>query len=104
YYFWKWLVNTRASDASCTWVNLTPHATRGYVEFPDRDELQKFDPSDRKFVAAAAAHPARPHIVQAGDSKWWGWKAALEECGIRLSFPCETELQKKWEEKFGPDV
>jgi hypothetical protein len=104
YYFWKWLINMRAGDAHCAWVDLTVHATRGYVEFPDHEDLQEFDPSDRKFVAAAVAHPARPEIVQAGDSKWWGWKVALEACGIRICFPCEAELHRKWEDKFGSDV
>lgn len=98
--FWKWLIN-RESHTSCQTVALTKHAVRGYEEFPDHDGLSEFDHSDRKFVAVSAAHPARPEIIQAGDSKWIGWKYALNECGIRLNLPCEAELQAKWEAKIG---
>jgi len=104
YQFWKWLINTKAGDDHCAWVGLTPDAKKGYLEFPDHDGLKNFDPSDRKFVAAAAAHPGKPEIVQAGDSRWWGWKDSLAACGVSLSFPCETELKKKWEEKIGRHV
>ena len=67
--FWKWLINARLSHDSCETVDLTRHAVKGYEEFPDHDGLKEFDPSDRKFVAVAAAHPKKPSIVQAGDSK-----------------------------------
>lgn len=101
YEFWKWLVNARLSHARCETVVLTPHAYRRYEEFPDHVGLTEFDDSDRKFVAVAAAHPGKPEIIQAGDSKWWGWKYALIDCGIRLNLPCEAELQAKWEAKIG---
>jgi hypothetical protein len=101
YEFWKWLVNTTASHSRCEMVNLTSHPDRGYEEFPDHAGLLEFDKSDRMFVAVAAVHPAKPEIIQATDSKWWGWKDALEECGIRLNLPCEAELKAKWEAKIG---
>lgn len=101
YEFWKWLVNTRLSHARCETVNLTVHPVRGYEQFPDHHDLTGFDLSDRKFVAVAAAHLKKPKIVQAGDSKWWGWKNSLSECGIQLNLPCEAELKAKWEEKTG---
>jgi hypothetical protein len=102
--FWKWLVNSRRSHQHCLYVNLTPHDDRGFEEFPDHFGLEDFDNADRKFVAVAAAHSGNPEIIQAGDSKWWGWKAALEECGIRLQLPCEDELKAKWEAKIGRNV
>lgn len=101
YEFWKWLVNTKVSHARCETVDLTPHPDRRYTEFPDHAGLVEFDPSDRKFVAVAAAHPDRPEIVQAGDCKWWGWRHPLSECGILLNLPCEAELHSKWEAKMG---
>ncbi len=104
YNFWKWLINNMANPDHCARVELTAHAAKGYVEFPDHDGLKNFDPSDRKFVAVAAAHPEKPEIIQATDTKWWGWKDALAECGIRVSFPCEDELKRKWEKKHGPNV
>lgn len=100
YLFWKWLVNTQVSHRRCEFVNLTKHPNKGYEEFPDHEALKDFDPADRKFVAVASSHPNKPWIVQAGDSKWWGWRDALKECGVSLDLPCEAELKAKWEAKF----
>jgi hypothetical protein len=99
--FWKWLLNARLSHQRCDQVKITKHENKGYEEFPDHVDLANFDPSDRKFVAVAAAHGKNPKIVQAGDSKWWGWKAALSDCGIELELPCEAELKAKWKAKSG---
>jgi len=99
--FYRWLCQRVATPAHCETVTLTAHPARKYAEFPDHSGLHKFDDSDRKFVAVAAAHPKKPEIVQAGDSKWWGWRQSLGECGIRLNMPCEAELQEKWEMKIG---
>jgi hypothetical protein len=99
--FWKWLINTKTTEARCEIVHLTPHPDRKYEEFPDHAGLKEFDSSDRKFVAVAAAHPHKPEIVQASDSKWWGWRDSLNECGIQLNLPCAAELQAKWEAKIG---
>jgi hypothetical protein len=101
YEFWKWLVNARLSHSSCEVVLLKADNVKGYEQFPDHEGLKEFDASDRKFVAVAAAHRNKPEIVQAGDSKWWGWKHSLSECGIELNLPCEAELKAKWEAKMG---
>jgi hypothetical protein len=101
YEFWKWLVNTRLSHRHCEFVRLTKHQIRGYQEFPDHHSLLNFDPADRKFVAVASAHSLKPEIVQAGDSKWWGWRVPLAACGIVLNMPCEDELREKWASKIG---
>jgi predicted nucleic acid-binding protein len=101
YEFWKWLINTKGNRAHYETVELTFHPDKGYDQFPDHHGLKEFDRSDRKFVAVAAAHPRKPEIIQAGDSKWWGWRYALGECGVRLNLPCETELRAKWEAKIG---
>ena len=63
--------------------------------------MSKFDPSDRKFVAVANAHPGKPSILQATDSKWWGWKDALLECGIKVEFLCPAEIANAYKRKFG---
>ncbi len=52
-----------------------------------------------KFVAVAAAHPSRPPILQGFDSKWWGWRRALEESHIVVEFLCPEEIARKFEEK-----
>ncbi len=72
-----------------------------YKEFPDHFGLTDFDPSDRKFVAVANTHPAKPPILQATDSKWWGWKDALAEVGITVTFVCENWIKKKCDERMG---
>jgi hypothetical protein len=104
YYFWKWLINTKGGDEHCAWVELASNVEKGYDAFPDHEGLKDFDLSDRKFVAASIAHPAKPEIVQAGDSKWWGWKDSLAACGVSVNFPCEAELKQKWEDKIGLHV
>lgn len=72
-----------------------------FVEFPNHPELQKFDRSDRKFVAVSVAHPDQPPILQAADSKWWGWKEALAECGITVIFLCSDGIAEKYAKKMG---
>ena len=62
--------------------------------------LDDFDPSDRKFVAVANAHPEKPPILEALDSKWWGWRDALSAAGITVLFLCETEVKETYERKF----
>jgi hypothetical protein len=74
-------------------VRITPKG-ESYEEFPDHPGLADFDPSDRKFVAAANAHPDRPPILQATDSKWWGWSEALEACGLSVVFLCPSTFGK----------
>jgi len=63
--------------------------------------LINFDPYDRKFVAVAATHPDRPAILQATDSKWWGWKEALAECGVIVEFLCPADIEAGYNRKFG---
>ena len=72
---------------------------RGFEEFPDEAGLEDFDPSDRKFVAAARGHGGGPTILQGLDSKWWGWKDALAAAGIVVEFLCPTEVRTTYERK-----
>jgi hypothetical protein len=65
-----------------------------FLEFPVDRALKNFDRSDRKFVAVALAHPERPPILQAVDSKWWGFKDALNRNGVRVEFLCPDDLQR----------
>lgn len=71
-----------------------------FVEFPDHEGLKDFDISDRKFVAVANAHESKPPILQATDSKWWGWKAHLAQCGITVQFLCPEEIAETYERKM----
>ena len=95
--FWKWLLDTRAGAEHCVRVTIKKGGARGYEEFPDHDDLSKFDFADRKFVAVAIVHGGRPPILQAVDTKWWGWKDALQECGVEVKFLCKEEIKAKFE-------
>ena len=50
-------------------------------------------PSDRKFFAASNAHPGKPPILEAADSKWLGWEEQLEQHGIKVEVLCRAELE-----------
>ncbi len=97
--FMKWVHDHRWQLPDQDRVAITPRGS-SYVEFPDHDDLANFDNSDRKFVAVANAHPEKPPIMQAVDSKWWGWKRALAEAGIAVHFLCPEYAKAKYAEKI----
>ena len=86
--FFKWFFENQGNR--CVWVLINNDPDRGYQEFPNDPELANFDPSDRKFVAAArAADPASPPpILNASDTDWWDHRAALKDHGINITFLC----------------
>jgi hypothetical protein len=99
--FLRWVLTHQRSER-CIWVPITAtdEDAGEFAEFPHAEELGEFDRSDRKFVAVANAHPAKPPILQGVDSKWWGWRGALRAAGIRVRFLCEAEIAAKYEKKF----
>jgi hypothetical protein len=101
--FLKWVLSNQADAACCELVALTPldEEAGEFEEFPTAPGLEAFDRSDRKFVAVANAHAEKPPILQALDSKWWGWKEALAGAGIAVEFLCPEELRATYEKKFG---
>ena len=64
------------------------------MEFPDDEDLKKFDMSDRKFVAVAIKSEFNAIIFNATDSDWWNYKKAFKKHGIEIKFLC-PELIKK---------
>ena len=98
--FMKWVHDHRWSLPDSQRVSITKNGD-SYNEFPEHEGLIDFDISDRKFVAAANAHPEKPPILQAADSKWWGWKDALEEVGITADFLCPEYIEAKYDKKMG---
>jgi hypothetical protein len=100
--FLKWLLVNQCNPRHTVMVNLTPlddERTR-FSEFPPDTTLEEaFDPSDRKFVCLAYAHPDKPPILESADSKWLGWESALNGHGIRLEVLCRCELEIIWKRK-----
>ncbi len=98
--FMKWVHDNRWKLPDADRVTITKNG-ESYDQFPNHDGLNNFDNSDRKFVAVANAHPTKPPILQATDSKWWGWKDALAEGGITVHFLCPEYAGAKYAEKMG---
>jgi hypothetical protein len=98
--FMKWVHDHRWQLPDANRVTITKSG-RSYAEFPDHNDLTQFDNADRKFIAVANAHPAKPPILQATDSKWWGWKDTLSEVGISVHFLCPDYVKAKHAEKLG---
>jgi len=94
--FVRWVKDNRWQLQS---VRITKNGD-SYNEFPEHEGLTNFDHSDRKFVAVSNAHPQKPPIFEATDSKWFGWKDALNEVGIDVEFLCIEYVKRKFEAKF----
>jgi hypothetical protein len=99
--FMKWVHDNRWTFPAEDRVIITKNG-QSYDEFPDHEGLSHFDISDRKFIAVANSHLSKPTILQATDSKWWGWKTALKEVGIPVQFLCPVYMAKIYRKKF-PD-
>ena len=97
--FMKWVHDNRWKLPTKDRVTITKNG-ESYNEFPDHKGLIKFDDSDRKFIAVANAHSEKPPILEATDSKWWGWKDALSEVGITVHFLCPDYAKTKFSEKM----
>lgn len=91
--FLKWLLRNAENPSRCEKVALVEHSERGFESFPDDERLANFDLSDRVFVAVAAAHPDKPNILQATDSKWLDWAPALEGNGLTIEFLCRADIR-----------
>ncbi len=95
--FLKWLLQVQAVAKHVSPVIITSlnQEQTLFAEFPADKALEAaFDPADRKFVAAANAHPERPPILESADSKWLGWELSLARHGIRLEVLCRRELEE----------
>lgn len=98
--FLKWVHDHRWSLPETDRVVITRNG-ESYDEFPDHPGLSNFDLSDRKFVAVANAHPNKPPILQAVDSKWWGWQGALADAGVQVHFLCRDQIKAMYDKKMG---
>lgn len=98
--FLKWLLQNQANGKRVHRVTIHQTSVDRFIEFPDDALQDRFDPSDRKFVAVANAHPDKPAVWQAGDSKWLGWWQDLARLGIRVAFLCPDDLREVYARKF----
>jgi hypothetical protein len=101
--FLKWVLTNKSNPSRCTQIKLSTTLAAGvthYDSFPKHAELKMFDINDRKFLAIANTHPEHPPIMQAADCKWWGYRNAFKECGIRVIFLCEKEIEAKFKSKI----
>lgn len=64
----------------------------------DTDD-QKFDPSDKKFVAVALAFDDPPPIINATDTDWEKHKVPIEAAGITVHSLCPDYITDKLENK-----
>lgn len=98
--FLKWLLRQVANPQRVEQVSLTDTGDQTYAEFPSPALQPRFDPSDRKFAAVAHAHPDKPPIWEAADSKWLDWWPALKACGVQVDFLCPDDTCHFYREKF----
>jgi len=101
--FLKWVLTNRSNPNRCELVKITPKnsSESDFEEFPSDPALENFDPTDRKFVAVALAHPNRPAVLQAVDVRWWEMREALSTAGITIDFLCKADLEKMAGRKGG---
>ncbi|MCG6551975.1 MAG: hypothetical protein L7F77_06580 [Candidatus Magnetominusculus sp. LBB02] len=97
--FMKWVHDNQWNIKKVGRIRITKNGDT-YDEFPKHDTLAGFDRSDRKFIAAANAHPDKPPVMQAADSKWWGYNDALQQCGIVVHFLCPDYIEEKYNKKM----
>ena len=97
--FMKWVHDNQCQREKVEQISIT-QSNSSYEEFPEHDGLVNFDKKDRKFIAVANAHSDKPPIMQATDSKWWGWNVALGDVGITVRFLCSDYVEEKYSKKM----
>ena len=98
--FLKWLLREANNPARVEQVAITETAADCFAEFPDPKLQPSFDAPDRKFAAVAHAHPNKPPVWQAADSKWLDWWPALQTHGVGVRFLCAEDACRFYARKF----
>jgi hypothetical protein len=98
--FVQWALRNQGQTRHVQQVALTELQQHRYEEFPDPVLESSFDAPDRKFVAVAYKHPARPPVWQAADCKWLDWWPTLAVCGVKVEFLCEADICRFYRKKF----
>jgi hypothetical protein len=93
--FLRWVLTNWANPLRCEQVLITPTVDgHDFAEFPDDPALERFDRSDRKFVAVSHAHPAHPPIFNAVDTDWLHYQDALAAHGVRVEHVCPNDVRR----------
>ncbi|MFV9507126.1 MAG: hypothetical protein AB4911_21460 [Oscillochloridaceae bacterium umkhey_bin13] len=96
--FLRWVLTNQANPQRCEQVAITTRpdaqSEHDFAEFPDDPALERFDPSDRKFVAVARAHPEHPPIHYAIERGWYRYQAALASHGLTIIQVCPDDMQR----------
>ncbi len=94
--FLKWLYQNMWTPERCDQITLTVEGDETeFAEFPNHPALRaQVDRSDRVFIAVAYAHPEKPPILQATDSKWLDWESDLKACGLSVKFLCPEDIKR----------
>lgn len=71
-------------------VDLARRPDGSFADFPEDADLATFDPSDRKF--AAAARRVGVAVLNAVDSDWLDHYEALARNGITVDFVCGSDI------------
>jgi hypothetical protein len=98
--FVMWLLRNSANIRHVEQVTLTEPAPELFDDFPDQVLQPAVDAPDRKFLAAAAAHPKHPNVWQATDSKWLDWWQPLKAAGVTVEFLCPDDVCSFYKQKF----
>lgn len=98
--FLKWLLQNSANSKRVHQISISETNAKEYAEFPDPALQEVFDPPDRMFAAVANAHPRKPPVWQAVDSKWLNWWPQLQAGGVRIEFLCPADAKRFYAKKF----
>lgn len=91
--FYQHVLRHVGNDAHTTLVQLVRRRDGEYADFPDDPLLATFDPSDRKF--AAAAKVTGGHVLNAVDSDWLDHEPALNDHDITIEFVCGKSAARR---------
>lgn len=88
--FLKWAYIHQSDESKCITIHITPNNNQknDFQEFPITNELLRFDPSDKKFVAVALASELHPTIFNAVDTDWAEYFGPLTSLGVVIEFLC----------------
>ena len=96
-HFIMWAHDNQYNLDYCERVELssTDPACNEFFQFPGDPRLKKFDRSDRKFLAVAAASTNNPTIINATDSRsWWKYRHVLSSLGYNVCHLCPHLMSK----------